>query len=73
MLAGFSELYATDRAIAAISDGSIRELLGDLSDAPGIVAALGRKGGAVRFPGDTRPFAMGIGFTGPVYLGLALD
>ena len=73
VLAGLSELYATDRAIAAISDGSIRELLGDLSDAPGIVAALGRKGGAVRFPGDTRPFAMGIGFTGPVYLGLALD
>ena len=73
VLAGFAELYATDRAVAAVSDGSIRELLGDPSDAPGIFAALGRKGGVVRFPGDTRPFAMGIGLRRPVYFGLALD
>ena len=73
VLAGFAELYATDHAVAAVSESSILELLGDHADAPGIFAALGRPGGTVRYPGDRRPFAMAIGTDTPIYLGLALD
>ena len=73
VLAGFAELYATDHAVAAVSESSILELLGDPADAPGIFAALGRPGGRVRYPGDRRPFAMAIGTDAPIYLGLALD
>ena len=73
VLAGFVALYATDHAVAAVSDGSILELVGELNDAPGILAALGLSSGVVRFPGDSHPFAMGIGIRRPVYFGLALD
>lgn len=73
LLSGYANFYATDRAVAAVSEDMVWELLGDKSDAPGLLAALGLPSATVRTPGPGRAFAMGIGADGPVYLGLALD
>ena len=73
LLAGYADLYATDHALAAVSEDMVWELLGDASEAPGLIAALGLEAARVRTPGEGRPFAMGIGTEGPIYLGLALD
>ena len=73
LLEGYADFYATPRAIAAVSGAFVWELLGDRADAPGLIAALGLDSATVRTPGPGRPFAMGIGATGPVHLGLALD
>ncbi len=73
LLAGYADFYATDQALAAVSQDMIWELLGDPSEAPGLIAALGMPAATVRTPGPGRPFAMGIGVAGSVYLGLALD
>lgn len=73
LLAGYAELYASEHAVAAVTDRMVWELLGDESEAPGILGALGIPEAAVRGPGGGRPFAMGIGTGRPVYLGLALD
>ena len=73
LLAGYADFYATDRAVAAVTDGMVWELLGDFSDAPGLIAALGLRTATVRTPGPGRPFAMGLGAAGPIHLGLALD
>ncbi len=73
------ELYAGNRwVLAAFDNGPTlfgMELLGDVSAAPGILAALGKETGSFRIPGN-KPFAMykplasgGI----PDYYGLALD
>lgn len=73
LLAGYADFYATDHALAAVSGEMVWELLGDPAEATGLIAALGLPAGRVRTPGPGRPFAMGIGVEGPVYLGLALD
>lgn len=73
LLYGYADFYATEHAVAAVTEGMVWELLGDLADAPGLVAALGLDAATVRTPGEGRPFAMGIGAEGPIYLGLALD
>ena len=66
-------VYATDHSLAAVSEDMVWELLGDASEAPGLIGALGLETARVRTPGEGRPFAMGIGTEGPIYLGLALD
>ena len=73
LLSGYADFYATDRAVAAVSGDMVWELLGEISDAPGLIAALGLPTATVRTPGPGRPFAMGLGTDGPMYLGLALD
>ena len=73
LLEGYAALYATDRALAAVSGDMVWELLGEAADAPGLIAALGLTAATVRTPGPGRPFAMGLGVDGPIYLGLALD
>ena len=73
LLAGYAGFYATPRAIAAVTDQTVWELLGDSSEAPGLLAALGIRSATVRTPGEGRPFAMATGIDGPIYLGLALD
>lgn len=73
LLEGYAEFYAAGGALAAVSGDMVWELLGNISDAPGLIAALGLDAATVRTPGPGRPFAMGIGADGPVYLGLALD
>ncbi len=73
LLSGYANFYATEHAVAAVSDHMIWELLGDFSEAPGLIAALGLHAATVRIPGPGRPFAMGIGVAGPIHLGLALD
>ena len=73
LLSGYADFYATDRAVAAVSGDMVWELLGDENDGPGLIAALGLPTAAVRTPGPGRPFAMGLGTDGPIYLGLALD
>ena len=73
LLAGYANFYATEHAVAAVTDSTVWELLGDPSDAPGLLAALHIPGATVRTPGNGRPFAMSIGAEQPIYLGLALD
>ena len=73
LLSGYADFYATDRAVAVMSGDTVWELLGEISDAPGLIAALGLPTATVRTPGPGRPFAMGLGTDGPMYLGLALD
>ena len=73
LLAGYADLYATPRAIAAVSGQMVWELLGEDADAPGLIAALSLESATVRTPGGDRPFAMAIGAEVPIYLGLALD
>ena len=73
LLGGYSSFYATPRAVAAVSGSMVWELLGDESDAPGLLAALSLPAATVRTPGSDRPFAMAIGAEAPIYLGLALD
>jgi len=73
LLSGYARFYATQHALAAVTDGMVWELLGELSQASGLIAALGLPAATVRSPGPGRPFAMGIGVDGPLYLGLALD
>ena len=73
LLSGYADFYATDRAVAAVSGDMVWELLGDLSEDPGLIAALGLPTATVRTPGPGRPFAMALGTDGPISLGLALD
>lgn len=73
LLAGYADFYATPKAIAAVSDHMVWELLGEEGDAPGLIAALGIPAATVRTPGSDQPFAMAIGAEAPIYLGLALD
>lgn len=73
LLGGYSSFYATPRAVAAVSGSMVWELLGDESDAPGLLAALSLPTATIRTPGSDRPFAMAIGTEAPIYLGLALD
>ena len=73
LLEGYAQFYATEHALAAVSQDMIWELLGDDNQAPGLIAALGLQAATVRTPGPGRPFAMGIGVDSPIYLGLALD
>lgn len=55
----------------------VSELLGDISAAPGIVAAMGKKQGRFRTPGNDKPFGMYYPLTygqdKPSYFALALD
>lgn len=73
LFAGYADFYAAPNAVAAVSGSMVWELLGDESDAPGLIAALGLPSATVRTPGTGSPFAMAIGVEGTVYLGLALD
>ena len=73
LLSEYADFYATEHAIAAVTEGMVWELLGDAADAPGLVAALGLESATVRAPGGGRPFAMGLNADAPIYLGLALD
>lgn len=73
LLGGYASFYATVHTVAAVSEDMVWELLGDASEAPGLIAALGLPAATVRIPGEGRPFAMGLGIEGPIYLGLALD
>lgn len=60
-LASWASFYEGDRVLAAAvwEEGKllVLDLLGDLSKAPGVTAALGAKSGWFRAPGNT-PFAM---------------
>lgn len=70
-LASFTKLYAGDDFICAWA----AELLGNTAAAPGIVAALGKKEGCFRIPGN-QPFAMYHPLSSvpaPTYFGLAFD
>ena len=73
LLSGYADFYATPNAVAAVSGQMVWELLGDESDAPGLVASLGIPVATIRTPGAGQPFAMAIGTVEPLYLGLALD
>lgn len=73
LFSGYAKFFATEHALAAVSDHMVWELLGDPSDAPGLLGALHLPAATIRTPGDGRPFAMGIGVESPIYLGLALD
>ena len=73
LLSGYAEFYAAGETIAAVTEDTVWELLGDEAAAPGMIAALGLKSATVRMPGPGRPFAMALGGTGDCYLGLALD
>lgn len=73
LLSGYADFYATDRSVAAVSGDMVWELLGEISDAPGLIGALGLPTATVRTPRPGRPFAMGLGASAPMYLGLALD
>ena len=73
LLDGYADFYATDQAVCALSGRILWELLGDFSDAPGILGALGIAEATVRTPGSGRPFAMGLNTPASVYFGLALD
>ena len=73
LLSGYAEFYATDHTLAAVSGDMVWELLGEHSEAPGLIAALGLPCATVRTPGPGRPFAMGIGVEGEIHLGLAMD
>ena len=75
-----THLYAGEGFIfcAALENGrlSVPELLGDITAAEGIVAALGATEGTFRYPGQDRPFAMYCSFSSvpmPQYFGLAFD
>ena len=73
LLGGYADFYATPRAVAAVSGSMVWELLGDETEAPGLLAALAIPAATVRTPGAGRPFAMAIGAEAAMYLGLALD
>ena len=73
LLSGYAEFYATEHALAAVSQDMVWELLGDPADAPGLIAALALPSATVRTPGPGRPFAMGTEVKGTIHLGLALD
>ena len=73
LLSGYAEFYATPRALAAVTGDMVWELLGDGTDASGLIAALGLERATVRMPGPGRPFAMARGGAEDIYLGLALD
>ena len=74
LLAGAGVLLAAWREGDALH---CMELLGDKSNAPGIVKALGCKEGHFRTPGKDNPFAMGKKLqkkaTFPIYFGFAFD
>lgn len=80
-LATQAEFYAGKDFVAAVSTGEEKihchELLGNLSDAPGIVRALGEKSGFFRTFGNEKSFVMGYplseNYKKPVYFGLPLD
>ena len=80
-LATQAEFYAGREYVLAVSIGEnelhCHELLGSLSDAPGIVRALGKKCGFFRTWGSEKSFVMGYPLSGdcvnPVYFGLPLD
>ena len=73
LLSGYADFYAAGDSVAAVSGQMVWELLGDETAAPGLIAALGLPSATVRMPGPGRPFAMGIGTGGPIYLGLSFD
>lgn len=73
LLEGYADFYAADRAVCAVSGRMVWELLGDKKDAPGILGALEIPEATLRTPGAGTPFAMGLGLSGPVHFGLALD
>ena len=73
LLSGYADFYAAGDSVAAVSGQMVWELLGDETDAPGLIAALGLPSATVRMPGPGPSFAMGIGTGGPIYLGLSFD
>ena len=73
LLCGYAEFYAAGAALAAVTGDTVWELLGDEAAAPGMIAALGLEMATVRMPGPGRPFAMALGGSEDIYLGLALD
>lgn len=80
-LASYAGFYVWDGGLfCAAREGDtlyFQEYFGNPEALPGIVAALGAKGAAVRLPGGEKPFAMYRSFTEdgqfPSYLGIALD
>ena len=73
LFGGYASFCATANAVAAVTDSTVWELLGDVSETPGLLASLGIGEAEVRTPGDGRPFAMAVGADAPIYLGLAFD
>lgn len=76
LLGGYAQFYAAGQVIAAVSERVVWELLGDRTDAPGLLAALGIPAAQVRGPGPGSPFVMARWFGEPgepLYLGIALD
>lgn len=74
-LASYATLYAGSDFILAATEETGLELLGNTAAAPGILAALGKKEGRFRIPGNT-PFAMYrplTDFPAPGYFGIAFD
>ena len=75
-----TQFYAGEGFVfcASLEDGklTVPEFLGDISAAPGILAALGAREGTFRHPGKERPFAMYYPLSeapAPGYFGLAFD
>lgn len=73
LFAGYASFHATANAVAAVTENAVWELLGDFSEAPGMLAALGIDEATVRTPGGEQPFVMAVGADGPLYLGLTFD
>ena len=78
-LSEIATLYGGSGWVMAAStqgeDLTAMEFLGDTAEIPGILAALGKKSGSFRTPGND-PFAMYLPFDGgtaPAYFGLAFD
>lgn len=78
-LQNMADFYAGDDFVVAVSrteEFFAPELLGQAQAAPGILAALRKKEGKFRGPGDAAPFAMYLPLSdapAPEYFGLAFD
>ena len=81
LIATQGKFYAAERCLAVCSVQNeklvVSELLGEAEAAPGLVAALGFREGAIRTPGKDKAFAMYHSLTddpaAPRYFGLAMD
>ena len=61
-LSRFANLYAGEGFLAAVTQVSVAEFLGDRAKISGLLGALGMEKAAVRYPGKDRPMVMGLHF-----------
>lgn len=74
-LGRFAKFYAGPNCLVTVSDGRILEFLGNIEEAPDVLAALGLEEAQIRTPGDEafamfRPLNSKIA---PTYFGFAFD